>query len=373
MSVLVAETKDLAQVLRVMERVLPRRTDLAAQGVFCLWSVDGMGHVWGGSSQERLCMSFPAKGEWEGALPAVELCRAVRSSPGSQIEISDHTEESFKISSGGAGWVVGRFIDTVFSRWESTDGDHLPDGFRFLLEHENGLSDARYAVGTEDARPALAQVYVGAGGVAASDGQKAHRFLLDDPSESGSVLFPQRSVALLLDLSGACDSEMTIHDADECLVVRSDRFEYLVGKGAFEFPDLDRFIWSRVKSQTGRFTVDRKSLATALSVADVTLDQDRVALSWRGGRMSVVGAGHRGVGQMWLPIQADQKVDGHEVHVSASDLADLVDALKPDNGKLMFTVQGTDQADRDDPGLLEASAINGNGVSQAALRAQIIL
>ena len=92
MSGLVAETKDLAQVLRVMERVLPRRTDLAAQGVFCMWALNGMGHVWGGSSQERLCMSFPAKGEWEGALPAVELCRAVRSSPGNQIEISDHTK-----------------------------------------------------------------------------------------------------------------------------------------------------------------------------------------------------------------------------------------------------------------------------------------
>ena len=376
MSKLVVETREFRKVLRVMARVLPRRTDLAAQGVFHITSGvgSGVGVVWGGSDQERLMMKFRQEGEllWQGAVPAVELCRIVRAAPGKQVEISDDPAgRGFRISSGGAGWVISPFQGQGFVGWQGLVGGGA--GFEFGPLHRGALSEVRYAIGSEDARPALSQVRVSEFDVSASDGQKAHHVRLVNSSPEGSVFFPQHSVQVLLDLSGLFEEGVTAYQSKDCAVLEHESFEYLVGRSAFDFPDLDRFIWSPARDQSGIFKVDQKELLRALDVADVTLDQDRVALRWEGQRLSVVGSGNRGVGQMSVDAENPVDLDGHEVHCSASGLRQMLESVFAASGRLLFRVQGVGQVDRDDPGLVHVTASSAERVSQAAIRTMVIL
>ena len=372
-----ADRRLLAERLKLMERVLPRRTDVGAAGVFHVEVRDGFGWVWGGSEQERLRLRFDAAGgPWEGAIPAVEFCRLVEAAPGERVEVWDDSEgRGFRLTSGSAGWVLGAVSGESFQRWEDPERD-VP--FLFEDKHRGGLAAVRYAVCFEDSRPALCQVRVAADGVSASDGLKAHRVVWE-AGEDGFVLFPELSVGLVSELAAAFAAETTgffVYQSESFVSfdLAPDVVSYLVGRRAFDFPDLDSAVWERAASQRGFCRADRRALLTALSVADVTLDQDRVALRWRGGRLSVVGSGNRGIGQMSVACLDEEGLEGQEVHCSAVDLRALVSACHPVDGLVDFRVQAAADSDPDDPGLVCVSGVDADGsLSEGAIRAMVIL
>ena len=334
------ERTTLQRVLRVFDRIIPKRGGLPHQYVLNV-EVDSEGGVtiWGSSTKE-MYQTVLGGGEDTGraAIPAAELIRAVAVAPGAEVTV-ESTGQGARVESGSARWNLEGLEGVLYA--DPPVSGSWGEAHRIsAAELRRVLEAVRYAASRSESRPSFMQIHFQGERAVAADGRRVHQERFE--AETGAVEFnlPERAVDTLLDVLSSATDEMVAIQTDE---EGSMRFwalpgQYEVTRLNYNFPDLDSLVLDRAREQGCQVTCDLSGLITAVKVATVVVEDEPVRLRFTTGVIEIQGQGGRSEGRMELSAETSTLPSRVELAVNPGDLLDLLGRMDGEEGQVTFTI-----------------------------------
>lgn len=338
----------LAKHLRVMERIVPKRSGLPFYYVVHTHtSVDGITCMWVTNGKESYAAWLTHEGQrfedGEVAIPASELFAVVAVAPESWIEIVHEGGRVVRLISGTARWNVDLLAGVEATEWEGLLGDTTATKVEDLMEAIDGV---RYSASRTEMHPSLQQVHVGEGRVVAADGRRVAQ---KEFPAVGTFDIPERAVETLLDAlraSGAEEVGVSADEEGEMRFVSLGSNEYRLGRLSYPFPDIDGIALTRARAQKGIVVTSVSALVSAIKVAQVSAGDDgSVELTFTNGVIDVTGISQRSNGRMEVRCTNPDVISGTHLRVSASDLLEVLGRADTEDGDITFTVTTDDDGD----------------------------
>lgn len=285
--------EELSRVMDVAERVLPKKSALPFYQALYVGVVEGGVEFRVTNGDQFLAVEIPAVVEGAGigegvALPGEEFLRLVKVAPSSEVVVTTSSDRA-QVMSGGAEWIL-RYLTGV--EWSDAPQalDDEPTEWSPVdpVSLQAALRKVSYAVSRTQNRPSFQQVFVGGGRAVAADGRRAH-VVSGLGLERGEYLIPEAvlDIVLLLLAMSEDQGEVVIDTSGDWVRILSGRLTFTTGRLAYDFPDVQGRMLADAAAQTGRLTVARQALVTAVLVASTAEDEGKVLLSVDGGRIRV--------------------------------------------------------------------------------------
>lgn len=352
------ERDDLARVLSVVERVLPRKSALPFYQALYITKREGDEveiRVTNGDQYLSLRVDAAVEAEeGEGvALPGEEFIRMVKVAPSKTIEITSGSDRA-SVVSGGADWVL-RYLTGV--TWADAPngateqaGESVTVTADLLLKV---LRKVQYAVARTQNRPSFQQIMVGAGATVAADGRRCH-VIAEEKLGEGTYLIPGSVLDVVIDLLQVVgEGPIRIESSDEggWVSLRSSRVVFITGRLAYTYPDVLEVMVARGRAQSGVLRLNRQQLVTSVRVADTAQDEGAVKLSVYQGRMKVESESSQMRAQMEIGVESEGMNGQWEAMFTADLLAEMLGAfdgetiefrVAPDGSGVLYVEDGVE-------------------------------